>query len=271
MRHSEFSNRLELATPFQESLDQVSNELKLEIWNEVILKFAAYGQRGRLINELFIKAFACFFEISLEQVRHLLYLRFTNRFRERFFELKGLRFYDLLNYLSQKTEDKELIKVEQESCTFAKAVNLILESKGAPCRFLDSFALTSIIDEVELESVNDAAQTLYEKTVNLPMKKASNALFAEDAEDCCSNVYKAIEALVKTKVGVIKGDFSNLINKLKLDPALRSSIASSWGFVSSRARHGQPEGNYKPPTLEEAKFILVLGSALINLINTLEV
>jgi hypothetical protein len=269
MKLNEFSDRLNITNPFQETLDSVSPGLKLDIWNEVILPFAAPGEAGYLKNQLFIKSFAYGFNISADQVRYRSHNEFVRYFRNLFFELKGIGFYNLINYISQKVKNYEYVKVDDIRCTFSQMVNLFLENHQSPCRFTENFALTIITDKIELESLNAAMNTSFEKVVNTPIEKAAKALYSGNAKDCCDEAYTAIEGLAKTKTGETKNDFSKIIDKLNIDGSLKKSINSGWGFVSNRARHGQNEEHYTHPTLPEAQFILVFASAVINFINML--
>jgi hypothetical protein len=261
MKRSEFSDRIQLTSPFKETLEDVSEELKLSIWNDIILPFAAPSERGHLINKRFIKSFAGFFGFSMELIQFLSHYDYTNKFRSHFFELTGIIFYNLLNYVSQKITHTETIPIGKEWHTFARVSNVILKEQSSPCRFATNFALTLMVDENELKSINDAMTTPYNNTVNIPMKNAAKALFSNNPKDCCSEAYSAIEALAKSKAGKIKNDFKNIINNLNIDPALKESIKAGWGFVSNKGRRGQNEEHCVYPTLQEAKFVLVFSSA----------
>jgi hypothetical protein len=57
---------------------------------------------------------------------------------------------------------------------------------------------------------------------------------------------------------------------LPIDGALKAAIKSGWGFVSGKARHGQNDDSCTYPTLQEAEFILVFTSAVINFFNKRE-
>ncbi len=271
MRITEFSDSIDLTKPIQEALENVSGELKLEIWNEVILPFADSARdSGYLKNRLFIKTFAFGFNVSADQVKFISHNEFVRKFREVFLKLRGLDFYNLLNYISEIVKDKEYIEVNEEDILFYQITNFILEDKHSPCRFSDNFALTLITDKVELTSLNEAMATPFEKTVNTHIKNAATALFSGKMKDCCDEAYTAIESLAKTKTAETKIDFDRVIDKLEIDGALKAAIKNGWGFVSNTARHGQNENKYIYPTMQEAKFVLIFASAVINLVNALE-
>lgn len=148
--------------------------------------------------------------------------------------------------------------------------NDVFEQEYIGYRFLDK-RIVRITNESEIEVIDSATKTRFDQ-VNGHIKKAIACISEKDGKDFENSIKESIMA-VETLTSVISGkkkgtlgEAIDLISKNKnLHPAFREAILKLYGFASDEEgiRHGNSKAKHDV-TFDEAKFILVICSGIVN-------
>ncbi|MFN7097573.1 MAG: AbiJ-NTD4 domain-containing protein [Gammaproteobacteria bacterium] len=268
MRLHEFTERYNLCGITEETLENVSPELKVACWN-VIVKFTDPSTNYYSISPFeypdFVHALGEFFSIpnDIDFPRSTVALQAKTK--PLFFKLNGKTFYDLLNFLSLKST-QICICIGENAGFFSEHINTILISKGSPCRFVNGL-LTLLTAPEQLQSIQNATNTEY-KTVNNLILQAANKLYFGNLTEACADAIGAVESLLKNFYKVDKEDFDKLVSKMDIDNGFKQSIKNMWGYVSNRCRHknGDTFQAYIPDQAD-AKLVVVWCSIIISYLN----
>ena len=153
--------------------------------------------------------------------------------------------------------------------------NSILAQENSGYRLQD-FVFVPITNEQELKEVADA-QIKQEDAVAKHIKKAVT-LFSQrpdpDYENSAKEAISAVEAKLQILTNSPKEVPSDCIKKIKhpYGSALLKAIGNLYGFCSDNGgiRHANSPQGSKPMSFEDAKFILVTSSAIVNLLSDWE-
>ncbi len=153
-------------------------------------------------------------------------------------------------------------------------INEILETENSGYHLTDALEFIKITSEAELKEVEQTQKCSIESVRDRFNHAVS--LFSDREKPEYANAVKealsAMEILAQYYTGNPKGTLGKLImdSSIDLPPALKQSISSLYGYASNEgnARHGNLETEHEV-TFNEAKFIIVTTSALINYIIAL--
>ncbi|WP_054840387.1 AbiJ-NTD4 domain-containing protein [Thermococcus sp. JCM 11816] len=171
--------------------------------------------------------------------------------------------YDFLEFVVNTWPDEKINKKFMEVC------NKVLEEENAGYRFVNG-KIVPIYEESEISEIETAFENVKPWT-GIYHDLSSALKYLSDRRD--SNYKESVEASIKAVEGVAKlithrhGTLGELLPKvqkiLELNENLASAIGKLWRYANEVARHSDPEGK-KMPEFEEAKFIFVTSSAIIN-------
>jgi hypothetical protein len=195
MRTLNFSESLGLVEPTEETLTNVSHELKIALWNN-ICEFTGPDPDDRFSwypgfqFPSIVKSIADVCGVSHNDALRMSSRNFWDVFNPWFIKLQGSRVYDCIHYVASNIDDEEL------KLYFMEKLNETLQKKSSPCRFIAG-QLTPITGQAFIDTVNNAASTSSKK-VNDDMKKALSCLYQQKFVDACTYAERALEACVKT-------------------------------------------------------------------------
>lgn len=226
----------------------------------------AYGKysEGNTGPQNFIKM--VYMDVYLQEIQWNRIIRYEN-FYETIKSTILLDDYDnvfsLLEYLARAYDEAGL-------CDVYEIYNSIFEQEFVGYRFIDGI-IVSITDENELESIEQALNTPYDK-VNGHLEKALILLSDRDKPDYENSIKESISA-VEAMCVLILGKRDTLgaalkqleKNGLTIHPSMKSAFEKLYGYTSdaSGIRHAGDIGG-SLSTFEEAKFMLVSCSAFVN-------
>jgi hypothetical protein len=179
--------------------------------------------------------------------------------------------YELVEFLSEAIE---LVDSKETADMVENLFNSTFEKEFSAYRFVAG-KLSPITNEVEIREIDDALNSTSVlssiKSCNIHLGKSLKH-FADREQPDYSNSIKesisAVESLVKIMTGEEKSTLGDAIKRLPTDmeihPALIDGIKKIYGYTSDQSgiRHGFLQS--EKSDFEDAKFMLVMCSALIN-------
>ena len=155
---------------------------------------------------------------------------------------------------------------------FQKRFNDIFEREYVGYRFVTG-KIVPITDKIEMQEIEEACQTPFEGA-RIQLQKALGFLSDRehpDYKNCIKESISAVESVCETIVGSDDGATLGKAVKhleehgLKIHPSLRESISKLYGYACDQGgvRHGEGETE-STVTFEEAKFMMVTCSAIVN-------
>lgn len=174
------------------------------------------------------------------------------------------------NYFINKKQS--LLRDQSAIDCYIKELNKILEIHSVGYRIVDRiFSKLTNNDEIStLKVALDSPVTEANKHLSKAHTLLSNPRHC-DYENSIKEAICAVETMARFVTGIDSNTLSDCIKKLHknhpLHPALKESILKLYGYCSDcdGIRHGSKPGhNAYVPTIAEAKFILVMCSALNN-------
>lgn len=155
-------------------------------------------------------------------------------------------------------------------------INQILEEENAAYRIVGD-EIIEISDEYEINSIESAMNVSFDATRK--HIESSLQLISDkqnpDYRNAVKEAISAVEAAAKEMTGEHNATLGNCVKKMEssgtLHPAFKVVLMKLYGYTSDSGgiRHALTE-NDTPPTYSEAKFVLVLCSAFVNLLNAKE-
>jgi len=184
--------------------------------------------------------------------------------------LKRMEWYEVYN-LTEFVIENYRQAIDDEPAVFVERVNTVLEEEMSGYRVIKS-SIVPITSEAELESIESSialakkgeftgAETHFQTALKLFAKKPES-----DYRNCIKEAISAVESLVTTISS--EKDFGQALQvlrkKLSLHPAFVSAVEKLYGYTSDE--DGIRHGIFDTPDVgfDEAKFMLVACSALIN-------
>jgi hypothetical protein len=198
---------------------------------------------------------------------HVAYERLKNEFKN----LKWYEMYDFLEFIRKQILNGRGI----DTAGFAKECNQVLEEEMSGYRFVGN-EIVQIVDDQEIAAVEEAlspgvqsdpAQTHLTRALELLADRQN-----PDYRNSIKESISAVEATCQHATGDKKATLGHALKKLKssasLHPALEAAFQKLYGYTNDAdgIRHALKEGSSL--TLADAKFMLVVSSAFINLMRS---
>jgi hypothetical protein len=251
-------------------LDGVPTSLRNRLWNVLranALHFERDTQRRSSLMDLIADGFL---GVALDDTppSRGLWMRW---FHKRFLQLEWYNVYNLIEFIAKIP----YIDLYVPADGFAQAINIALEDEGSGYRLING-SLIPITNPLELESLQTTLQSVEQtglKGVEAHFDTALR-LFAKrpqpDYRNSIKEAISSVESLVTSTTN--EKNFGRALQKLgkllNLHPAFLSSLEKLYGYTSDE--DGIRHGIFDTPVVgfEEAKFMLVACSALINYLTT---
>jgi hypothetical protein len=195
------------------------------------------------------------------------YLRMKNEFTG----LKWYEMYDFVEFIRNGIPENQGI----DNVGFANACNQVLEQEMSGYRFVGN-EIAPIIDDQEIAAVEEALSPSGQSDPVQTHLTRALELFADrqnpDYRNSIKESISAVEASCQQATGDKKATLGDALKKLKasasLHPALETAFQKLYGYTNDAEgiRHALKEGSSL--TLADAKFMLVVSSAFINLLRS---
>ncbi|HHM1867837.1 TPA: AbiJ-NTD4 domain-containing protein, partial [Klebsiella pneumoniae] len=149
-------------------------------------------------------------------------------------------------------------------------INAVFEKYGVGYRVIDGL-ITPISDEVEIESIEGALANNTESARN-HFTRALELMADREQPDYRNSIKEsisAIESLCKKISGNEKGTLGDCLKTIEdkghIHPAMKRAFQQLYGYTSDQGgiRHALTDDS-EEPTLEEARYMLVICSAFSN-------
>jgi len=269
-----FSDRIGVTKPSQLlQLSGMSSSLRSRLWNVLREDTLSYspGYYDRPLS-IFQHVADRFLKVPLDDVPNqasaqVWYLH------ELFF--KEWRWYDVYNFVEfivDTYENVEECRPPEAFDSFVRKVNMILEDELSGYRIVGR-TIAPLTNEVEIGSIQDTlssvknrfdgARTHFETALQLFSKRPD-----PDYRNSIKEAISAVESLMTTITG--EKDFARALRmsreKLNLHPALVGALEKLYSYTSDE--DGIRHGIFDAPDVgfDEAKFMLVTCSALVNFV-----
>jgi hypothetical protein len=262
----EFSDRAGITDPIPVQLDSMSEELRNGLWNVLLAGFRHLGESSHWKTVRYI--WGEFFRLPLDEIPSDYGTR-MDALKQRFFEMPWYDVYNLLQFMARNEEEMW----GRRSFDLRSAVNEVLRKERSGYRFIGD-ELVPISDPEEIQSIRDSVGLATETGLTGARRhlEAAIELLAKrpepDYRNCIKESVSAVESLVRHITG--KDTFSRAIAELDSEigfhGSFRSALNKLYGYSSDEdgIRHAILEE--KDVGFDEAKFMLVICSALVNFI-----
>jgi len=253
-------------------VDSMDDDLRNGIWN-VLLQWTLSFSPSQL--------FAYTHDTELDKFfKNLWMYYFKNRIDDlpsghgiipfvkgKFFSVGYNEVYDLLEYF---TKNYPFNDGSKES--FVKELNSCLEREFCAYRLVNN-EITEITSTEEIAEIEEATQTPL-SSVNQHMEKALSHLSNRENPDYANSIKEsisAVESLCKKITGNDDATMGNALNEIEtqgtieLHSDMKEAFKKLYHYTSDSGgiRHGLMEGD-TPPDFDDAKFMLVACSAIVN-------
>lgn len=272
MRNTEFTDKLGYTQPFIETIENMSMELQVALWDALELfmepEAAGFGYPSYKYPS-FMKALWRFWSYTNDAFRDYRPIDMKRVIKKNFFELSGGEVYNLLHCLSQSIPEEAMLLTHQgnlpQKALLIFSLNDVLEEKQAACRFVNDI-LTPLSDKIEIETVEQALDCELQN-VKTHIQQATIKLKDKDYKNCVHQAVCAIESFARITLNEPKPTLGGLIDKLceklGLDKSFSKLLHMLWGISSNNARHSEDSAHMEINE-SEAKFFLVTCSSIIN-------
>lgn len=253
-------------------VNNIDEKLKNRLWNAIkifyidpiVTQFGRTEENAHITNENtlnFIKnIYDGFFKTHEEPSTYK--KNFKENFKEKYFQLKWFEIYDLLEFISSIFYDTDINK------EFQLKINKILENEVSGYRFINEL-IAPIIDEVEIQSIEDALNSEY-TGAKQHLSKSLELMSDRESPDYVNSIKESISA-VESVVNSISGKTNVALNRcinhlpFEIDKNLKTGIINIYSWTSSAdgIRHGVTGDEIKS-SFAESKYMLVSCSAFIN-------
>jgi len=184
------------------------------------------------------------------------------RLKKHVMECEWFEFYDLLEFICQKTT--------YGGAGHADQINKLLEREGGAYRILGKY-VTPIIETNEIKAVDEAV-SIAADPVRIHLEAALGLLSDRTTPDFRNSIKEsisAVESVVRLNTGESSVGISNALKKLPgLHPALREALSKLYGFTSDSDGIRHALMDEPTVTYEDAKFMLVVCSAFTSYLRT---
>ena len=268
---SKFSDRICVTKPSPIQLEYMNLSLRNSLWN-LVLRTVFSGHidsqyaRVQFIAEFFLKIPRDEVPLHGHNSQHWL--------KQRFFDenVYWWYIYNLLEFLAHHTSET-LYRFNSDE--FILETNRILEEETAGYRFIGS-VITPITNSSEIGSIADAVEISHaykqfgaEKHLNTALEllsKRPNPDYRNSIKESISAIESLVKQITNEDSGGLDKALTILDEKVKFHGAFKSGLLSLYGYTSDEdgIRHAILEE--KDLGFDDAKFMLVVCSALVNLI-----
>ena len=171
--------------------------------------------------------------------------------------------YDLIEFFLQKYPYK------RDNLKFIACINKVFEEENVGYRIIEN-RVVPIFEKSEVHEVINALQRTSEWKGVYDDLMSALGHFSDrkrpDYKDAIANSVRAIEGVAKL-ITHREGTLGELMPKVQqilgLDENFAKAIGQLWRYANKVARHSDPEAQ-KTPSFEDAKFILITASVIIN-------
>jgi len=250
--------------------DCMSEELKVSLWNCFYETIAHHSRSW--YNPLLV-FYRDYFLLPLTDMPS------TNSdclidFREKFFNHDWYEIYNFIEFSLDHLADlidNALIYAPK----YERTINFILERELSAYRSINR-RFIAVSDNNEIETIENALyesnkyglkgiKSHFEKSISLLSKKPD-----PDYRNSIKESISAVEGICKILTAEKSGGIDKALNKLdveiKIHPALKRGIANLYGYTSDEGGIRHPLIEESDVDFEDAKFMLVSCSALVNFI-----
>lgn len=263
-----FSDRIGV-TKMREVLqtDGISIELRNTIWNYLSVRLLEQESGLDKVTENLCFGF---FKLPIDELPyHTLDLKIW--LKRKYFELEWHDVYNLLEYLLPNISNfTEGYLTESD---FIEVLNQLFEKENSGFRFIDGI-LSQITNEQEKESIEESiskAETkeLYGTAKHLKtaveyLSKKPKADYRNSIKESISAIESLVKQITGEKGGGLDKSLAILDEKVTFHKAFKQGLLKLYGYASDEGgiRHAILEE--KDIGFDEAKFMLVSCSALVN-------
>ena len=193
------------------------------------------------------------------------------RLKSEFNVLEWWKVYDFLEFIRNSISEDEGIDI----AGFTISCNQVLEQEMSAYRFVRN-EIAQIVDDQEIGAIeqalssgekSDPVQTHLNRALELFANRQS-----PDFRNSIKESISAVEALCQQATGDNKATLGDALKRLKADsslhPSLEAAFQKLYGYTNDAEgiRHALKEGSSL--TLADAKFMLVVSAAFINLLRS---
>lgn len=232
-----FSKRIGLITEKEIQMNDIDNELKNSLWNQVV-KFVTnknvnHHPKGfsEFITEHFLKN-------KLDDAPE----NIESELKAWFFKAKYNEIYDLLEFIANIDFDDYEINFYFEKEEFIKGCNFHLKKECSAYRFINTI-IAPIINEVEIisieSSINDTIKFTVFEGVNTHLNRALELLSDREKPDYRNSIKESISAVETIATAIsgnkkdsLQGALDKIKNKIGIHQALVQGFKSLYGYTS---------------------------------------
>lgn len=270
-----FSDRIGITKPSQEviQINGMTGSLRNSLWN-YLFKAISHSDSRHVMAELILSDY---FKRPLDvpDLQDFFEEGTFNNFRATFLDPK-LDWYEIYNIIQFIADHINTIpKLGLPVSKFKSDINKILEEEMSGYRFIGA-SLTPICDPEENQSINKSLKLSEENKFSGTKQHLDTAISLlsqkpdPDYRNSIKESISAIESLVKQITGEKGGGLEKALRKLDekvhFHGGFREGLLKLYGYTSNK--DGIRHAILKEPNIgfDEAKFMLVMCSALINFI-----
>lgn len=178
-------------------------------------------------------------------------------------EGKWYQVYDLIEFFIQK------YPYQKNTVALTQCLNKVFQEENVGYRIIAN-QVVPIFDKGEVKEIEDALvkasswQGVYDDLISA-MKHLSDRKHP-DYKDSIANSIRAVEGVAKLithQTGTLGELMPKVQEILGLDKNFAKAIGQLWRYANNVARHADPEAE-RIPEFEEAKFVFVTASAIVN-------
>ena len=266
-----FSDRVGITVPPPVLLDNIGPPLRNSLWN-LILSAIFAGQDANQVSRV---KFICerFLKLPYDTVPEFGYK--CQEWLKLIYYDKSFTWWKIYNLIEFIASNPDIITSSYQHNKFVAEANRILEEESAGYRFVGGF-LTPISNKEEIKSIEESISTARARNLvgtSLHFETAIELLAKKPQPDYRNSIKESIsgiESLVKQITGEQGSSLDKALTKLdaqvKFHGAFKAGLLSLYGYTSDEdgIRHGILEE--REVGFDEAKFMLVACSALVNFI-----
>ena len=262
-----FSDRIGITSPPKFlQLEEMTNPLRNSLWNFLLNNFfqferGLYLKSANLIGEKFLK-------IPIDEIPYI-YGKCRDWFKNIFYKMEWYEVYNLIDFLAEYCYD---------ICGFNKIkfrleINQILKEEMSGYQFINDL-LVPITNQEEIESITSCIKKATEHDflgVKQHIETAISLLSQKPNPDYRNSIKEsisALESLVKQisgeETGGLEKALSKLDAKIQFHGAFKSGLLKLYGYTSNEDGIRHPILAEPSVGFDEAKFMLIICSAIIN-------
>lgn len=240
-------------------IESVDDDLRNKLWNHIRYSYFT----PQTPDNYFIVYNGFFKEIFEYNIHANIYI-----FRDKFLALQWYKIYDFIEFILSNCRHSNTSDPTRD-------FNQILEEESAGYRIIDG-SVTPITTKTEISEIEGALSAKIPSVAS--HIKTSLELFSDrkdpDPENSIKESISALEAFLRKAAGNDDLDLRRALKSIMkdsttIDQNLRNAILNLYTFTndSSGVRHSHADTKIKV-TLDDARFVLIICSAIINYLTT---